>query len=99
MRAGRQQTAGPRGMPASECPVMFVAGRDFWLLREQTKWQGQGAKRPGAERVATCPGLSGAAPLNRALKNRPPGKTTPPSINHSNYKAEKERQRKKREGG
>ncbi len=60
MRAVRRQKTGPRGMPASECPVMFEAGRDFRLLREQTKWQGQGDKRPGAERVATCPGLSGA---------------------------------------
>lgn len=79
---------------ASECPVMFVAGRGFWLLREQTKWRGQGAKRPGAEHVATCPSFSGGALLNRPLKNRPPGMTTPPSINHSNYKAEKEKQRK-----
>lgn len=58
---------------------------------EETKWWGQRAKRPGAERVSTCPGLSSVAPLNRPLKNRPPGKTTPPSINHSNYKAEKRR--------
>ena len=36
--------------------------------------------------------------LNRPLKNRPPGKTTTPSINHSNYKAEKEKQGKKRRG-
>lgn len=60
MRAGWQQRTGPRGMPALECPVMFEAGRDFWFLREQTKWQGQGDKRPGAGRVTTCPGLSGA---------------------------------------
>lgn len=68
----------------------------FLALGEQTKWRGQGAKRPGAERVSTCPGLSNAAPLNRPLKNRPAGKTTPPSINHSNYKAEKEKQGKRR---
>lgn len=37
-----------------QCPVMFVARRNFLLLREQTKWQGQGAKRPGGELVATC---------------------------------------------
>lgn len=100
MRASQQQKTGPRGTPASERPVLFIAWRDFWLLREQTKWQGQGAKRPGAEQVATCPGLSGSAPLKGLLKSGPPGKTTPPSINHSNYKAEKEKQREKdrREG-
>lgn len=37
-----------------QCPVMFVARRNFLLLREQTKCQGQGAKRPGGELVATC---------------------------------------------
>lgn len=36
------------------------------------------------------------APLNRPLKNKPLGKTTPPSINHSNYKVEKEKEEKKR---
>lgn len=94
--AADNRTQGRARPPASECPVMFVARRDFWLLGEQTKWRGQGAKRPGAERVATCPGLSGATPLNRPLQNRPSGKTTPPSINHSNYKAEKEKHREKK---
>lgn len=55
--AAEQRT---RGKPASECPVMSVAGGHFKLLSEQTKWQGQGAKRPGAEHVATCPSLSSA---------------------------------------
>lgn len=44
------------------------------------------------------PALSSVV-LKRPLKKRPPGKTTPPSINHSNYKDEKDKQRKKERGG
>lgn len=43
--------------------------------------------------------LPAPAPLNRPPLNRPLGETTPPSINHSNYKAEKEKQKRgKKEG-
>lgn len=64
----REQDSGTR--PHQSVQSCFVAARDFLLLREQTEWQGRGAKRPGGEHVATCPVLSGATKATEKQASR-----------------------------
>lgn len=75
----------------TQVPGAWWSSKSCLQLRKTSSFWGRMAERnvQGMEHVATCLGLSGCAPLNRPLQNKALGKTTPPSINHSNYKATK----------
>lgn len=77
---------------------MFVAGRDFFHGGNRQSGTDKGLNVQGENVLLPAPS---SAALKRPLNNMPPGKTTPPSINHSNYKDEKDKQwtRKKKGGG